>query len=122
VGKNRTSTIADQVIDDLEPAYQAPECFKDPTQASIASALYATGLIFYELLTGELPFENVDQMMEADGRFPVKPSEHKPDLPKGIDEWLQRFCESTEMWSQASHLASVLGYWLPDVHLRVAFY
>ncbi len=31
--------------------------------------------------------------MEADGRFPMKPSEHKPDLPKGIDEWLQKFCE-----------------------------
>lgn len=93
VGKNRTSTIADQVVDDLEATYQAPECFKDPTRASIASDLYAAGLIFYELLTGELPFENVDQMMDADGKFLVKPSEHKPDLPKGIDEWLQKFCE-----------------------------
>lgn len=93
VGKSRTSTIADQIIDDLDTAYQAPECFKDPTQASIASDLYAIGLILYELLTGELPFESVDQMMEADGKFPMKPSEHKPDLPKGIDEWLQKFCE-----------------------------
>lgn len=93
VGKNRTSTIADQIVDDLDATYQAPECFKDPTQASIASDLYATGLIFYELLTGELPFESVDQMMEADGKFPIKPSEHKPDLPKGIDEWMQKFCE-----------------------------
>lgn len=93
VGKNRTSTIADQIIDDLEAAYQAPECFKDPTQASIASDLYAAGLIFYELVTGELPFESIDQMMEADGKFPMKASEHKPDLPKGIDAWLQKFCE-----------------------------
>jgi serine/threonine protein kinase len=93
VGKNRTSTIADQIIDDLEIAYQAPECFKDPTQSSIASDIYAIGLILYELLTGELPFESVDQMMEADGKFPMMPSEHKPDLPKGIDEWLQKFCE-----------------------------
>ena len=93
VGKNRASTIADQVIDDLEAAYQAPECFKDPTHASIASDLYATGLIFYELLTGELPFENVDQMLEADGSFPMKPSEHKPDLSNDFDEWLQKFCE-----------------------------
>ncbi|MFQ5544278.1 MAG: protein kinase, partial [Nitrospiria bacterium] len=60
---------------------------------SIASDLYAAGLIFYELLTGELPFESIDQMMEADGKFPIKPSEHKPDLPKGVDEWLQNFCE-----------------------------
>lgn len=93
VGKNRTSTVADQVVDDLDSAYQAPECFKDPAQASIASDLYAAGLILYELLTGELPFESVDQMMEADGKFPIKPSEHKPDLPKGIDDWLQKFCE-----------------------------
>ncbi len=93
VGKNRTTTIADQVIDDLNETYQAPECFKDPTQASIASDLYSAGLVIYELLTGDLPFENIDQMIEADGKFPVKPSEHKPDLPKGIDEWLQVFCE-----------------------------
>lgn len=93
VGENRTYTIADQVVDDVEATYQAPECFRDPTQASIASDLYAAGLIFYELLTGELPFENLDQMMEADGKFPIRPSEHKSDLPKGIDEWLQKFCE-----------------------------
>lgn len=93
VGKNRTSTIAGQIVDDLDPAYQALECFKDPAQASIASDLYAAGLIFYELLTGELPFESIDQMMEADGKFPVKPSEHKPDLPNGFDKWLQTFCE-----------------------------
>lgn len=93
VGKNRTSSIADQILDDLDPGYQAPECFKDPKQASIASDIYAIGLVFFELLTGELPFESVDQMMEADGRFPMKASEYKPDLPKGIDEWLQKFCE-----------------------------
>jgi serine/threonine protein kinase len=93
VGKNRTSTIADQVVDDLDPVYQAPECFRDATQASIASDLYACGLIFFELLTGELPFENVDQMMEADGKFPIAPTQHKPDLPPGIDAWLQGFCE-----------------------------
>jgi serine/threonine protein kinase len=93
VGKDRVSTIADQIIDDLDPAYQAPECFRDPAEASIASDIYSAGLIIFELLTGELPFENIDQMMEADGKFPMKPSEHKPDLPKGIDEWLQKFCE-----------------------------
>lgn len=93
VGKNRTSTIAHQIVDVLEPEYQAPECYKDPTQASIASDLYSAGLIFYELLTGEAPFESTDQMLEADGKFPLKASEHNSDLPIGIDEWLQKFCE-----------------------------
>lgn len=97
VGKNRTSTIADQIVDELDEEsiriYQAPECNRDPSQASIASDIYSAGIVFFELLTGEAPFDTVDQMMEADGRFPVKPSELRPDLPPGIDEWLQTFCE-----------------------------
>jgi len=100
VGKNRgtESTIAGQIIEDLDPVYRAPELVKSekesfPREATIASDLFSAGLIFYELLTGDLPFENIDQMMEADGKFSMKPSEHKPDLPKGIDDWLQKFCE-----------------------------
>lgn len=100
VGKSRSpdSTIAAQIVEDLDVTYRAPELVKSeresfPKEATIASDLYSVGLIFYELLTGELPFESVDQMMEADGKFPMKPSEHKPSLPKGFDEWLQTFCE-----------------------------
>lgn len=93
VGKNRTSTIADQIVEDLDSAYQSPECYRQPTEASIASDLYSVGLIFYELITGEQAFENIDQMMEADGKFPIPPSEAKTDLPKGFDAWLQKFCE-----------------------------
>lgn len=93
VGKNRTSTIADQIVEDLDSAYQSPECYRQPTEASIASDLYSVGLIFYELITGEQAFENIDQMMEADGKFPIPPSEVKTDLPKGFDAWLQKYCE-----------------------------
>ena len=93
VGKNRTSTIADQIVEDLDSAYQSPECYRQPTEASIASDLYSVGLIFYELITGEQVFENIDQMMEADGKFPIPPSEVKTDLPQGFDAWLQKFCE-----------------------------
>lgn len=93
VGKNRTETIANLIVNDLEADFQAPECYKDPAQASIASDLYSAGLIFYELLTGETPFESTDQLLEGDGKFPLKPSELNSDLPKGIDEWLQLFCE-----------------------------
>lgn len=100
VGKDRSAseTIVEQIVEDIDTTYRAPELVKtetksEPKEASIASDLFSIGLIFYELLTGELPFEDVDQMMEADGRFPMKPSEHNPDLPKGIDEWLQKLCE-----------------------------
>jgi serine/threonine protein kinase len=98
VGKNRSSTIADQIIEDIDRKYRAPEMVKDDIksftkEATIASDLYSIGLIFYELITGDQAFKDVDQMMEADGKFPILPSEVKPDLPKAFDAWLQKFCE-----------------------------
>lgn len=92
VGKNRTSTIAEQIVDDLDVAYQAPECFKEPDKASIPSDLYAAGLIFYKLLTGTRAFKNIDEMLEADGKFLMLPSALKSELPIGMDEWLQKLC------------------------------
>ena len=82
-GKDRTSTIAGEIVDELEPLYQAPECYRDPSKASVASDLYSAGLVFYELLIGESPWSSIDDMMEKDGIFPVKPSELKPELPRG---------------------------------------
>ncbi len=74
VGTNPTSTSTDPVVNNPEAAYQVPEY---PTQACIASDLNDAGRIFYELLTDDL-FS----------------SEHKPDLRKGLEEWLQKFRES----------------------------
>ena len=92
VGKNRKSSVAEQVIDKLDPIFQAPECFRDPTQASIASDLFSAGLVFYELLTGEPPFATPEQVFDLDALFPEKASAYKPDLPAAIDGWLQTLC------------------------------
>ena len=91
-GKDRFSTIAEEIVDELDPVYQAPECDKDPSQASVASDLYAAGLVCYELLVGEPAWTSVDDMMDKDAIFPVKPSELKPELPVALDEWLQSLC------------------------------
>ena len=91
-GKDRVSTIADEIVDELDPMYQAPECDRDPSKASVASDLYAAGLVFYELLVGEPAWTSVDDMMNKDAIFPVKPSELKPELPVEFDEWLQGLC------------------------------
>ena len=55
VGTTRASTIAQDIVDDIDPAFQAPECYKDPSQATSASDIFSAGLVFYELLTGEPP-------------------------------------------------------------------
>lgn len=89
---NGASTIAPFIGDDLEKAYQAPECFGDPSQASVASDLFSAGLVFYELLTGEQAFTSPTQIYDHSAIFPVKPHELKPDLPAGLDEWLQKLC------------------------------
>lgn len=91
-GKDRTSSIAEDIVDELEPLYQAPECYRDPSKASVASDLYSAGLVFYEMLVGEPPWSSVDDMMEKDGVFPVKPSDLKPEMPPGLNDWLQALC------------------------------
>ena len=80
------------IVDELDPLYQAPECYRDPSKASVASDLFSAGLVFYELLVGESPWSSIDDMMEKDGVFPVKPSELKPELPVGLNDWLQALC------------------------------
>lgn len=107
VGKNRSSnsTIAEQIVDDLDLAYQAPECISgiegqsEPRNASIASDLFSAGVVFYELLTGEMPYEIVDDHFDE---FKIKPSELKPDLPGGFDLWLQKLCKPEEEERYAS--------------------
>jgi serine/threonine protein kinase len=91
---DRTSTIADDIIDDLEKyaAYQAIECQNDPSQASVASDLFSVGLVFYELLTGVPAFEDANQIYECNATFPIQPSERNPELSWDWDRWLQKLC------------------------------
>lgn len=91
-GKDPSETIAEEIVDELDPMYQAPECYQDPSQASVASDLYAAGLVFYELLVGEPAWTSVDDMMDKDGVFPMKPSELNPELNPEFDTWLQGLC------------------------------
>ena len=91
-GMDRTSTIAEEIVDELDPMYQAPECDRDPSQASVASDLYSAGLVFYELLVGEPAWSSVDDMMDKDAIFPVKPSALRAELKPEFDVWLQALC------------------------------
>ncbi len=76
------------------PEYLAPERIRDGEPASVASDIYALGILFYELLVGELPFRGtVDEVFRqhVDGRVP-RPSERidDPSFEERADEIVAR--------------------------------
>jgi serine/threonine protein kinase len=91
-GTDRSRTIAQSIVDDLEPAYMAPEVHGEPSAASHASDVFSAGLVLYTLFTGERAFASPDELFDQGGVFPLKPSAHRPELPEGFDEWLQSLC------------------------------
>ena len=109
-GANGTSSIAKDIVDDIDQNYQAPECYKDPSQASVVSDLFSAGLVFYELLTGESAFTSPTQIYDKAAIFPVKPTELKPDLPHTLNDWLQKLCafEPNNRFSSATEALKAL--------------
>jgi serine/threonine protein kinase len=67
------------------PAYMAPEQMERPTQVDHRADVYSLGVVFYEMLTGELPrgrFQLPSQKVQIDVRFDevvLKALEHDPD-------------------------------------------
>lgn len=91
-GLDQSRTIAQEIIDDLEPKYMAPELHGDPGAASAASDIFSAGLVLYELYTGERPFKTASELFEQKAVFAVRPSAQRAGLPQGFDTWLQRLC------------------------------
>jgi serine/threonine protein kinase len=91
-GTDHSRTIAQEIIDDLEPKYMAPEIHGEPGAATPESDIFSVGLVLYELFTGERPFKTPTELFEQKAVFAVKPSAARPELPKGFDAWLQKLC------------------------------
>ncbi|WP_159731223.1 protein kinase [Methylosinus sp. Ce-a6] len=91
-GADYSRTIAQEIVDDLEPKYMAPEIHGEPGAASSFSDIFSVGLVLYELFVGEPPFKTTMELFEQKAVFAVKPSELRPDLPQSFDAWLQQLC------------------------------
>jgi len=82
-GTERSHTIAEQIIDELDTHYLAPECHGHPEAASPASDVFAAGLIFYELFLGEKPFTDAADLRQRKAVFPERPASQVAELPWG---------------------------------------
>ena len=71
------------------PAYMAPEQFSAQPDANNALFdIYATGVTFYYMLCGRLPFEANNPYQIRDDKMsktPLKPSEHTPNISPELD-------------------------------------
>ncbi|MBI4577906.1 MAG: tetratricopeptide repeat protein [Planctomycetes bacterium] len=74
------------------PAYMAPELFLGQP-ADPRSDLYSLGVLFYEALTGRVPFEGDSVRALARAHMeeaPVAPGRHRADCPGGVEDLVLR--------------------------------
>jgi predicted Ser/Thr protein kinase len=105
-----TLTGSQQVMGTLD--YMAPEQRLRPQEVDHRADIYSLGVVFYEMLTGELPL----------GRF--DPPSHKVKVDARLDEVVFRALERepARRYQRASHvksdLESIVGGAAPAIHLE----
>jgi serine/threonine-protein kinase len=79
-------TMDDEILG--SPSYMAPESFNEIKKTDARSDIFSIGVISYEMLTGQRPFqgESIYQVMQAvRNKNPVAPMKLAPEIPS----WLQ---------------------------------
>jgi len=74
------------------PAYMAPEQAGNTQPAGPWTDVYSVGVVFYQMLTGRLPFEGsaLEILAKVLHESPVPPSQHRTDLPPGLESVLAK--------------------------------
>jgi serine/threonine-protein kinase len=88
------SAPSSHVLGTLE--YLAPEQIDNPRLADVAGDIYALGVMFYELIGGELPFTGRNDLELASNILNLNPRplvELAPDAPAGLDAIVLRCLE-----------------------------
>jgi serine/threonine protein kinase/actin-like ATPase involved in cell morphogenesis len=118
--KSITTNISDVDVVGTRP-YMAPECFKKV--ASTKTDIYAIGVIFYQLLTNNFPYDidefSLNEMLEFKPWLsPLKaPSEFNDNVPPRLDEIVIKCLDVTPQnrYADASDL-------LDDINLLISEY
>lgn len=87
----RDHSVVQRLADALDPAYVAPECQRRAQAMTRASDVYAAGVIAFQLLTGELPFETSSDQFRLGSVLPAEPMASAGLSPELID-LLRRMC------------------------------
>jgi serine/threonine-protein kinase len=77
------------------PYYMAPEQARNSIDVGPAADIWALGVVAYECLTGQRPFEapSVPDVIERVlARKCLLPSGRRPGLPTAVDAWFERCC------------------------------
>jgi serine/threonine-protein kinase len=74
------------------PYYMSPEQIQDSGSVGPQSDLWALGVIAYECMVGQLPFDgpNFPTLVMAICRDPVVPPSSLANVPKAFDAWVER--------------------------------
>jgi len=91
------------------PAYMAPEQIEG-LEFTMASDIYAFGLVIYEMVTGKTPFDNSNPLLAVAKRLhepPTPPREFVPDLDRGLEAVIQQ-CLAPEPASRPQTVGEVM--------------
>lgn len=80
-------------VSPLSVAYLAPETFSGLRSADGRSDLYSLGIIFYQMLTGEVPFKGetpTDVMLKHAEEQPAELSKFRKDVPPRVEAFLRK--------------------------------
>jgi serine/threonine protein kinase/Tfp pilus assembly protein PilF len=116
------STLTSQQALAGTPAYMAPEVIKGEV-ATASCDIYALGLVIYEMITGQLPFQAETPMSCAIKRLsdrPVSPRELVPKLPRAWERAILRCLElePSNRFASANDVVRALTGRVPSVHTQ----
>ena len=82
-----TTSMVTQVSGIGSPAYMSPQQIKEHP-LTFQTDIYSLGVVMYQLLTGQLPFQasnNFSMMYQITNVEPQPPSSLRPDIPPALD-------------------------------------
>jgi len=96
------------------PEYMAPEQAAADPQVDHRADIYAFGILAYEMLTGRTPFGGRPPHMVLSAHLVDSPepiSEHRPDLPEGLEGLVMKCLEKapSDRWQSAEDIIRALG-------------